>query len=121
MKQKGFAKARKGGQEVHITDFTHIPDLKRKQLLKAGIETVEQLASTQPKKYYDFRKITRMSEIQGDTDGPVAIVGKIQGFRSGPKYVTAIVDDGSGTLLNVTWFHQPYIERTLYLLSLIHI
>ena len=42
MKQKGFAKARKGGQEVHITDFTHIPDLKRKQLLKAGIETVEQ-------------------------------------------------------------------------------
>lgn len=115
MKQKGFAKARKGGQEVYITDFTHIPDLKRKQLLKAGIETVEQLASTQPRKYYDFRKITRMSEIQGDTDGPVAIVGKIQGFRSGPKYVTAIVDDGSGTLLNVTWFHQPYIERTLYL------
>ena len=114
MKQKGFAKARKGGQEVHITDFTHIPDLKRKQLLKAGIETVEQLASTQPKKYYDFRKITRMSEIQGDTDGPVAIVGKIQGFRSGPKYVTAIVDDGSGTLLNVTCFHLYRKDRPTF-------
>lgn len=100
---------------MQFTDFKNIPEAKRKQLLRAGIATVEQLAAVQPKKYYDFRKVYKMSEIHGDTDGPVAIMGKIKGFRSGPKYTTAIVDDGSGEILNVTWFHQPYIERTLYL------
>lgn len=93
-------------------DALGIPKNKIDQFGSKGIYTVEDLAYYFPRKYYDFRKIIPIRDIQ---DGEVvAVVGKVEEIKSQEKkYVRAKVSDGSGRYLYVTWFHQPYIARQL--------
>lgn len=93
-------------------DALGIPKNKIEQFNSKGIYTIEDLAYYFPRKYYDFRKIISIRDIQ---DGEVvAVVGKIVEIKSQKKkYVRAKVLDGSGRYLYVTWFHQPYIARQL--------
>lgn len=91
-----------------------IPQPKIKQLRKAGIETVEDAARFYPRGYNDFRNPLKISQLRQHEGELVSIVGEISSIRQGGTYTTAYVQDGSGGVLGVTWFGQPYIERRLF-------
>lgn len=91
-----------------------IPQPKIKQLCKAGIETVEDIARFYPRGYNDFRSPLKISQLHQHEGELVSVVGKISSIKQGGTYTTAYVQDDSGGVLGVTWFGQPYIERRLF-------
>lgn len=83
-----------------------IPSNKIKQLNEKGIYSIPDVLKYIPKKYYDFRNITKISEIkekQGEMCAFVAKVIEKRTFGSG-KVLMAKVNDGTG-ILNLYWFH----------------
>jgi len=88
-----------------------IPKAKVNQFRKKGMETIEQLAMNFPRKYYDFRKITPIREVEhGDI---VAIIGEVQEIKTFEKMIQVKVKDDSGRHLFVSWFHQAYVVKLL--------
>ena len=94
--------------DISILD---IPKAKVTQFNKKGIHTVDDLARFFPRKYYDFRTITPISQVK---DGEfMAVVGVVEEVLSKPKMVRAKIKDSSGRRMYITWFHQPYIAKIL--------
>lgn len=91
-----------------------IPDNKMKQLQRAGIESIEDLARYYPRRYNDFRTVVRVDDLMQHVGEVVSVVGQIVSIKQGGTYTTAYVRDGSERMLGVTWFNQPYIECRLY-------
>ena len=91
-----------------------IPDNKMKQLQRAGIESIEDLARYYPRRYNDFRTVVRVDDLMQHVGEVVSVVGQIVSIKQGGTYTTAYVRDGSERMLVVTWFNQPYIECRLY-------
>jgi len=80
---------------------------KIKQFNSKGIYSVEDLINFLPRKYYDFRKITKIRDVK---DGEfVSIVGEVVEIKTGDSYIRAKVRDDSNGNLFVTWFNQKHI------------
>ena len=82
------------------------------QLEASGILTVGDLIQFLPRKYEDFSKITKISEIR---PGKVTVRAKVisvnvrqLGWRS--SITTAVLSDGTGRI-NAVWFNQAYRTR----------
>ncbi|WCK57040.1 ATP-dependent DNA helicase RecG (plasmid) [Aneurinibacillus sp. Ricciae_BoGa-3] len=88
-----------------------IPKNKVTQFQKKGLFTVEDLARFFPRKYYDFRKITPISQVKDKE--VVAIVGTLEEVIVSNKLVRAKVRDNSGKNLYVLWFGNPYLAKKL--------
>lgn len=90
-------------------------DAKMQQLKKVGIETLNDLISYFPKKYYDFRYPVTVKEIMSDGQ-MVAIKGTVQMSRmgNGPmQQVYAICEDENGDRFMASWFRKPYLLKFL--------
>ncbi|UCH84049.1 MAG: ATP-dependent DNA helicase RecG [Candidatus Latescibacterota bacterium] len=84
-------------------------------LRRLGIETVDDLLTHFPRKYYDRRNLTKIGDVKvGDESsftGQILSVAKrsIRGRRS---MVTAAIADDTG-VVQVVWFNQPYLAKIL--------
>lgn len=84
---------------------------KIRQFNSKGIYSIEDLINFLPRKYYDFRKITKIRDVK---DGEfVSIVGEVVEIKTGDSYIRAKVRDNSNRNLFVTWFNQKYILKII--------
>ncbi|WCF11465.1 ATP-dependent DNA helicase RecG (plasmid) [Paenibacillus thiaminolyticus] len=94
-------------------DVLGVPTRKLTQFETKGIMTVEDLAKYFPRRYLDFRKVTRIADAR---DGEViAILGKIEEVRTYKTVISAKVSDDSGRSMYIKWFHMPYVAKMLTL------
>jgi ATP-dependent DNA helicase RecG len=99
--------------EVRVVDISilGIPKNKIAQFHKKGIFTVEDLVRYLPRKYYDFRKITPISQVKdGDI---VAVVGEVEEVALKNNIVRAKIKDDSGKRIHISWFNQTFIAKIL--------
>ena len=98
-----------------VTTLPGIGTIMAKKLEKLGIKSVFDLLYHIPFRYEDRSRISPISKIQpGET---VTVVGKIDSikndFTKGRKFIQkAVVSDDSGPI-DVVWFNQTYLTRTL--------
>lgn len=99
--------------EVEKLDISllDIPKNKVAMFNKKGIFTVEDLARFFPRKYYDFRKITPISQVKNGED--MAVVGEVEEISSKNTMVRIKIKDQSGAKMSVVWFHQTYVKNVL--------
>ena len=100
------------------TPVTTLPfvGIKYAQLLdKLGIRTVGDLLYHLPRKYIDLSQITPIAELLIDELQVIKaqlVSIKTVRIRGGKTMVVAKAEDDSG-LIQLTWFNQPYIEKSL--------
>lgn len=85
------------------------------RLKKLFIEDVSQLIYHFPFRYEDLSAVKKIAELNSDEIATVrGQVWEIQNIRTRTgKFLTkAIVNDGSGSI-DVVWFNQPYLTRTV--------
>lgn len=100
------------------TPVTTLPFVGTKyaQLLdKLGVRTVGDLLYHLPRKYIDLSQITPVAELLIDElqviEARLASIKTVR-IRGGKTMVVAKAEDGSGSI-QLTWFNQPYIEKSL--------
>src|SRR3989344_9536052 len=85
------------------------------KLTKLGIETIRDLIYHFPHRYQDFALVSNINQAQpGEVvtvNGQILAIKNIY-TRNGKKIQTATVSDGEDKI-DVTWFNQPYLVRTL--------
>lgn len=86
---------------------------KIKQFNSKGIYTVEDLVKFLPKKYYDFRKHTKINDTTNEEY--YSIVGEVKDINTGKNHIRIKVSDNSGKNLFVTWFNQKYVLKMIKL------
>ena len=100
------------------TPVTTLPFVGTKyaQLLdKLGIRTVGDLLYHLPRKYTDLSQITPIAELLIDELQVIAAELtsiKTVRIRGGKTMVVAKAEDSSGSI-QLTWFNQPYMEKSL--------
>lgn len=100
--------------DTPITQISRVYKMYAKRLAKLGIIKLGDFLYHVPFRYDDFRLISKISDLQiGEV---VTIQGRIIEIKN--QYARrftiqkAKVDDGSG-ILEVTWFNQPYIIKSI--------
>lgn len=84
---------------------------KIRQFNSKGIYTIEDLINFLPRKYYDFRKTTKIRDLE---DGQIAsVIGKILEIKTGKNYIRIKIVDNSNWYMYITWFHQKYLLKKL--------
>lgn len=84
---------------------------KIKQFNSKGIYTVEDLIKFLPRKYFDFRKTTKIRFVN---DGEfVSIVGKVTEMSTGDNHVRIKIVDDSNWFMHITWFNQSYVSKLI--------
>ena len=87
------------------------------RLKRLGIKTVKDLLWHFPTRYEDYSQQTNIGDIK-EAGGTVSIRGEITDIKNAFTWkrrlmvTEAMVSDGTGWL-RVTWFNQPYLEKTL--------
>jgi ATP-dependent DNA helicase RecG len=82
-------------------------------LSRLGIETVEDLISHVPRKYYDRGDLVTVSRIaarQQATFMATVLASSLRRLRGGRSVLTVAVGDETGTV-NLVFFNQPYLEK----------
>src|SRR5579884_1521350 len=85
-----------------------------KQFNAAGLATVADLINYYPRRYEDYSKLVKISELR---PGPVslrAVIKQAKGryLRRGLHLTEAIASDDSGSV-RLVWFNQPYRAAAL--------
>jgi ATP-dependent DNA helicase RecG len=99
-----------------IEEIPRVGPIFQKKLKRMGINTVRDLLFHFPHRYEDFSKITNISEVK--LNDIVCIQGKIleiENIRTWKKRMIltkALVQDETGAI-EVTWFNQSYLIKTL--------
>ncbi len=80
-----------------------------KRLCSKGFETVEQVATFFPRKYYDFRSAKKVKDL---VFGEYAIVcGTVLAMNVGAKANTLVIADEDHDRMHITWFNTDYMFR----------
>lgn len=101
--------------ESSITNLPFVGQVYARRLEKLGISTIGDLLYHIPSKFLDFRESASISSVrEGDI---VNIEGGVVSFKNqytkgGKKLQMAEVEDLTGTI-NVVWFNQMYLSRTI--------
>lgn len=101
--------------DAPITTLAGISDTYGRRLERLGITTVRDLLYHLPARYEDFSAMRHINELMYGQE--VTIVGVVQEAKNrqsqrGSVVTTAVISDGTGTV-QVTWFNQPWLTRTL--------
>ncbi|MDF2879589.1 MAG: ATP-dependent helicase RecG [Clostridiaceae bacterium] len=97
--------------EIMELELLGINKAKINQFNKKGIFSIEDLARFFPRKYYDFRNITPISQVK---DGEIlAVVGKIIEINTTFKMIRVKIRDSYGKYMYVIWFNSPYLADIL--------
>jgi ATP-dependent DNA helicase RecG len=99
------------------TSLSHLPGIGpayAARLEKLGLITVEDLLYYAPFRYEDLSAVSTLETIE--VDKVITVTGVIMDIknihtRSGKTLQKATFSDGHGTLA-ITWFNQPYLEKT---------
>ncbi|MCX6720209.1 MAG: ATP-dependent DNA helicase RecG [Candidatus Staskawiczbacteria bacterium] len=89
-----------------------------KRLKKFGIKTVQDLLFYFPARYDDFSEIVNISQARQKLGETVCVQGEIIEIDTAPSLygrmaiTKATVQDRTGQI-NVMWFNQPYLEKSL--------
>ncbi len=85
------------------------------RLRRLGIETLDDLITHFPRKYYDRRNFAKISAlVPGEDSGFVGQILSVAGrsARGRRSVITAAVGDDTG-IVQVVWFNQPYLSKVL--------
>ncbi|MFQ5512357.1 MAG: ATP-dependent DNA helicase RecG [Candidatus Krumholzibacteriia bacterium] len=86
------------------------------RLRNLGIETVNDLLTHFPRKYYDRRNLRTINSLQSHEEscflGQILTVAQPRSRRGRRARITAAVGDDTG-IVQVVWFNQPYLARHL--------
>lgn len=86
-------------------------------LAKLGIYSIEDLLYHRPIRYEDYSKITNIAELEPDKNVTIkAKINKIDNIytKTGKRLTKAVVGDSSGKV-EVVWFNQQYIAKSIKL------
>ena len=84
-------------------------------LRRLGVETVDELITHFPRKYYDRRNLSRIGDIKTGVEatflGQILSVAKWS-IRRRRSIITAAVGDDTG-IVQILWFNHPYLAKIL--------
>ena len=89
-----------------------------KRLKKFGIKTVQDLLFYFPARYDDFSEIISISQARQRLGDTVCVQGEIIEIETTPSLygrmaITKVVVQDRTAQINVMWFNQPYLEKSL--------
>ncbi|MFL5954128.1 MAG: ATP-dependent DNA helicase RecG [Gaiellaceae bacterium] len=107
-------------QRLDLLDVSTLPGVGAtlaKRLRGFGIQTVRDLLFHAPRRYESAAEQVPIAKL-GETEGEVAIEGRIASARSRPlrgrrTVVTAVVRDDSGGQISASFFNQPWLAEKL--------
>lgn len=93
-----------------------IAPAKAGQLRNKGIGTVEQLLTTYPIRYQDYRKRTPLTELSNHIGQSITVVGEVCNLRGNYQkgMVLCSLTDHKGNFVNIAWFNQIFIMKQLW-------
>lgn len=92
----------------------YLPKTKENQLIKKGLETIEDVLEFLPKEYYDFTEPCSIkTSVPKGFDENIAIVGVLKSIRMTPKTVVATITDSQRTL-DIVFINQDYRYADIY-------
>jgi ATP-dependent DNA helicase RecG len=99
-----------------IEEIPRVGPAFQKKLKRMGLKTVRDLLFHFPHRYEDFSKLTKISETK--LNETICIQGKIleiKNIRTWKKrmFLTKAVIQDETAAIQVTWFNQPYLTKTL--------
>jgi ATP-dependent DNA helicase RecG len=84
-------------------------------LRRLGVETVDELVTHFPRKYYDRRNLSRVGDLRTGEEATflaqILTVAK-RAIRRRRSIITAAVGDDTG-IVQIIWFNQPYLDKIL--------
>ncbi len=84
------------------------------KLEKLGIQTVQDFLYFFPRRYEDFSKIVKISDLQEDDSvtvkGRIIDIQNIQTWKKRMTITEALIEDESGSI-RALWFNQPYVVQ----------
>ena len=84
-------------------------------LAKLNLNTVGDLLRHYPRRWEDRSHFVHVEEVQGGEYATLCgtVIAVVTKFPKGPKFsITEALLDDNGSALRLTWFNQPYLERT---------
>ncbi len=99
---------------IPCTALSGIGPARQRELAAAGLDTVERLLRHLPFRYEDRSAITPLAQVRAPGRYTLAgCIRSVRARRTGRRHVLrAELQDDTGTL-EVIWFNQPYMERTV--------
>jgi ATP-dependent DNA helicase RecG len=89
----------------------------RKVLKSLNIQTVGELLSILPRRYDDYSRLTPIAKaplgVPITVRASVVQIGQAKTFRRRFSIIKATIADATGSI-NVTWFNQPWLLKTLF-------
>lgn len=82
---------------------------KLNQLNKKGIYSVQDLVDFIPRKYYDFTIGKEINKCEDEEY--TSVVGEIVDITNKNKIISIKIKDSVGSKMNISFFHQEYIEK----------
>ncbi len=101
--------------QTKVSDLPGVGAFYKLKLKRLGIETIEDLIYHFPFRYDDFSKVEEIRNIVPDEKLSIqGVIWQIKNIRTrfGKFITTAQVADPSG-VVDVIWFNQPYLTKTL--------
>lgn len=98
-----------------VTSLKFVGDAYAKRLEKLNIETIEDLLHHIPRRYDDFRNVSKVRNLKVDEN--VTIKGEVKSIKniytkSGKVMQQAQIVDDTGEI-TAMWFNQPYLLRAI--------
>ena len=89
--------------------------VRAERLKKLGVETIDDLLTHFPRKYYDRRNLSKIGQLVPGEEA--SFLGQLlsvaqRGGRRRRSCITAALGDDTG-VVQVVWFNQPYLARHL--------
>lgn len=110
--------------ETKIQDLPRVSPAYQKRLLKLGIKTLRDLFFHFPRRYNDFSKITRITNLSTGTNATVqGRIIDIKNIRTWKKRITitqAYIQDNTSSI-KIIWFNQPYLTKSLKIDDVINV
>ena len=90
-----------------------LSDRKEKQLVKAGLTTIEKLLDVYPRSYEDHRIVSTISGLHQYIGRAVSVVGRLENIHTDyvKKYIRATLSDDTDGKLTIFWFSQTYLAE----------
>src|SRR5665213_4552141 len=109
--------------DTAVTDLTGVGPARADALRRLGIFTARDLFLHIPHRYEDASTVSAIAKLRIGDDATVigTVISKgVIPTRKGLRVFQAVVQDLSG-LIEVSWPGQPFLDRAINKLSLIHI
>jgi len=102
--------------QTPVKELPRVGDKTAALLHRLGISTVKDLLYLFPTRYEDFRHITPLGHIMGNSYACAKVVVRLVSHHRSPRkrlsLTEALLEDATGSIKAV-WFNQPYLSKTI--------